>query len=83
MGVGTYILPKNDHQNNKTLGWAFWHLVFTVSTVVRNKVTKTVPEKQLVRTTHATRESNCTRELPPTPTPKNKTPKKKKKPNLL
>ena len=42
-----------------------WHLVFNVSTVGRSKVTKTVPEKQLVRTTHATRECNSTRELPP------------------
>ena len=36
----------NVHQNDKTLGWALWHLVFNVLTVVRNKVTKTV----LVRT---------------------------------
>ena len=42
--VGTYILPKNDHQDDKTLGWALWHLVLNVSTVVRNIVTKRVPE---------------------------------------
>ena len=42
--MGTYILPKNDHQNDKTLGRALWHLVFNVSTVVRNNVTKTMPE---------------------------------------
>ena len=47
----TYTLSKNDHQNDKTLGWALWHLVFNVSTVVRNKVTKTEPESQLLRTT--------------------------------
>ena len=41
--VGTYIVPKNDHQNDKTLGRTLWHRVFNVSTVVRNKVTKTVP----------------------------------------
>ena len=64
-GMGTYILPKNDHQNDNTLGWASWHLVFNVSTVVRNKVTKTVSEKQLLRTTPAIRESNPTSELPP------------------
>ena len=42
--MATYILPKNDDQNDKALGWALWLLVFNVSTVVRNKVTKTVPE---------------------------------------
>ena len=65
--MGTYILPTNDHRNDKTLGWALWHLVFNVSTVVRNKVTKKMPEKQLRRTTLATRESNSTRELLPLP----------------
>ena len=40
--MGTYILPKKDHQNGKTLGWALWHLGFNVSTVIRKKVTKTV-----------------------------------------
>ena len=34
--MATYILPKNDHQNDKQLGWALWHLVFNVSTDVRN-----------------------------------------------
>ena len=65
--MGAYILPKNDHLNDKTLGWALWHLGFNVSTVVGNKVTKTVPGKQLLRTTHARRESNSTREFPPPP----------------
>ena len=52
--MGTYILPKNDHPNlvsvdvephvsfhpnDKTLGWALWHVGFNVSTVVRSKVT--------------------------------------------
>ena len=42
--------------------------MFNVSTVVRNKVTKKMPEKQLRRTTLATRESNSTRQLlPPLP----------------
>ena len=67
--MGSDILPKNDHQNDKTLGWPLWHLGFTVSTVVRNKVTKTVPGKQLLRTAHAIKESNSTRELPPPPPP--------------
>ena len=41
--MGTYILLKSEHQNDKTLGWALWLPVFNVTTVVRNKVTKTVP----------------------------------------
>ena len=39
--------------------------MFNVSTVVRSKVTKTVPKKQLLRITHATRESNSTSQPPP------------------
>ena len=42
--MGTCILPKNDRHNDTMLGWALWHLVFNVSTVVRDEVTKTVPE---------------------------------------
>ena len=65
-GCYLYFLPKNDNLIDKTLGWALWHLVFNVSTVVRYNVTKTVPEKQLVRTTQQ-QENPTLREISPLP----------------
>ena len=67
--MGTSILPKTDHQNDKTLGWALWRLGFNVSIVVRNNATKTVPEKQPVRTTQSNEKMPTPRESPPPPTP--------------
>ena len=67
-GGSSYILPKNDHQNDKTLGWALWRLGFNVSTVVGSKVTMTVPGiKTTGENNSATKENRTQRQNSPPP----------------
>ena len=67
MGGGGYLCPtshiaRRDHQNDKTLGWPV-RVSFNVSTVVGNKVTKTVSEDTTVENNSRYSE----RELPSPP----------------